>query len=191
MLRGMMFRMPGSGGLRGPSMPMQHLHHLGYPHGLQSMHEMQLQQVQPLLPSLTLYTSQPLPLQHYALQNAASNPIPPPIPMSLSALTGVAQIPLVKVWRRRWRPRFLNRIAQVEINRGNDSDGDSPPASGGAAGTAAPPIFQLQTSNNFQAALSGVCLTRCESEYATMFSLFAVALTYFTSGSGAAAARES
>jgi hypothetical protein len=61
MLRGMMFRMPGSGGLRGPSMPMQHMHHLGYPHGLQSMHEMQLQQVQPLLPSPTLYNIRPNP----------------------------------------------------------------------------------------------------------------------------------
>jgi hypothetical protein len=125
------------------------------------------------------------------MQNAASNPIPPPIPMSLSALTGVAQIPLVKVWRRRRCPRFGNRLAQVEINRGNDSDGDSPPASGGAAGTAAPPILQLQTSNTFQAALSGVCLTRCESEYAIMRSLFTSALAYFTLGSGAAAARES
>jgi len=59
MLRGMMFRMPGSGGLRGPSMPMHHMHHLGYPHGLQSMHEMQLQQVQPLLPPFLIVPTPP------------------------------------------------------------------------------------------------------------------------------------
>lgn len=100
MLRGMVFRMPGGAALRGQSGPLlQHMHHMNYSQGLQSLHDIHLQ-------------------QHYAMQHAASNPVPPPIPLSLSALTGVAQIPLVK----------------VEINRAHDSDGDSPPASGGAAG---------------------------------------------------------
>ena len=36
--------------------------------------------------------------------------------------------------RRRRRRRRRQRVFQVEINRGHDSDGDSPPASGGAAG---------------------------------------------------------
>jgi hypothetical protein len=56
MLRGMMFRMPGS--LRGASMPMQHLHHMGYQQGLQSLHDMQLQQVHPLPRSHTTPLSQ-------------------------------------------------------------------------------------------------------------------------------------
>jgi hypothetical protein len=98
------------------------------------------------------------------MQNASANPIPPPIPLSLSALTGVAQIPLVKVRLRRLCPGCGNSRPQVEINRGNDSDGDSPPASGGAAGAAVQPIFKLQTCNSFQAVLSDVCLTRCESQ---------------------------
>ncbi len=104
MMRGMMFRMQGAAGMRGSAAHnMHHMHALqqmGYPQGMPSMHDLQLQ-------------------QHYAMHSATANPIPPPVPLSLSALTGAPQIPLVK----------------VEINRGHDSDGDSPPnASGGAAG---------------------------------------------------------
>ena len=104
MLRGMMYRMQGAGGMRGNA--MQHMHQMhvmqqmGYPQGMQSMHDLQLQ-------------------QHYAMLNPAANPIPPPVPISLTTHPGVPQIPLVK----------------VEINRGHDSDGDSPPnTSGGGAG---------------------------------------------------------
>jgi hypothetical protein len=110
MLRGMMYRLPCGGGLRTPAAQLltqqhQHQHHMSYHQGLQSLHEIQLQQVALLLPfffllpvsiyrrSLLLTSS----AQQYALQAAAANPIPSPIPISLAALTGVAQIPLVKV----------------------------------------------------------------------------------------------